>query len=87
MYGLDTYRDAWVYALAAHVYYHGNGQDHVMEDNEYDALTTILRMNWADIPLELQEIFISPERIGQGSNHIVLNDEQLKYAWYIKESI
>ena len=87
MYGVDTYLDAWCYALAAHEYYWGDGHTQIMSDEEYDALTRILRINWADIPLELQELFIEPKRLGQGSTHIKLTDEQKSYAYLQLERV
>lgn len=80
MLGENVERDAWIYALAAHEYYHGDGLTQIISDEEYDALTSILKMNWSEIPEDLKEIFIQPSYLGQGSNHIKLNDNQLEIA-------
>ncbi len=80
MLGENIERDSWLYALAAHDYYWNNGDLNVMSDQEYDALTNILRINWSEIPMVLQWVFKSPEELGQGAVHIKLNNYQLEKA-------
>ena len=80
MLGEDIIRGSWIYALAAHEYYWGDGTKHILEDKEYDALTNILKINWLDIPKELKEVFGTPKELGQGATQIKLTESQLKIA-------
>lgn len=85
MLGENIYRDSWIYALAAHEYYWGDGQNQIISDQEYDALTKILQYGWDDIPNELQLLFRSTVLLGQGATQIKLNTDQLSRANLIYE--
>jgi hypothetical protein len=75
MLGENIREDAYIYALAAHEYYWGNEGRDIINDLEYDALSHVLRVNWAEITPELKKIFISPDHLGQGATHIRLDYE------------
>lgn len=81
MLGENVERDSWIYALAAHEYYWGDGLTHILTDQEYDSLTIILKYNWEDIPEELQKLFIDKDHLGQGATQIKLDAEQYEKAY------
>lgn len=81
MLGEDIERDSWIFALAAHTYYHGEGDEQSpLSDSEYDQLKTVIQINWHEVPSELQKIMESPTAISCTGMHIHLLPHEKAYA-------
>lgn len=76
--GLDPVRDADMLIYAAHVYYHEPDIQSPLTDEEFDALVTLVGMNWDDLFESQQEKLISPEEMQTTTFYIKLESWEIE---------
>lgn len=69
----------WELALAAHIYYHGDGQS-FLSDQQYDAAAILCVKHWGKLSSELKALFESKEALSATGFHIRLSAQQLEKA-------